>query len=58
MLDLDMGKYGFFVWTSYSAVVLGLAGLIVVTLRANAKHKAALKALQDGSGHDTTGLDT
>ena len=47
MLDLDMGKYGFFVWTSYGATLLGLAGLAVMTLRSHAKRKAVLKALQD-----------
>ena len=52
MLDLDMGKYGVFVWTCYGAVLLGLAGLIALSLRANATRKAALKALQDATGPD------
>ncbi len=46
-LDLDMGKYGLFVWGSYGASALGLLGLVVLSLRARAKAKAAVRALED-----------
>ncbi|ESQ86444.1 hemagglutination activity protein [Asticcacaulis sp. AC460] len=49
MLDFDMGKYGVYVWTSYGVTLLGLAGLIAWSLRAHAKRKAAVKALQDAA---------
>ena len=45
-LDLDMGKYVFFVWGSYGATALGLIGLVVLTVRAHAEHKKQLAALQ------------
>lgn len=45
-LDLDMGKYVFFVWGSYGATALGLIGLVVLTLRAHAERKKQLAALQ------------
>ncbi|EGF92147.1 heme exporter protein CcmD [Asticcacaulis biprosthecium C19] len=53
MLDFDMGKYGFYVWTCYGATLLSLAGLIGLTLRAHAQRKAALKALQDATESQT-----
>lgn len=45
-LDLDMGKYVFFVWGSYGATALGLIGLVVLSLRAHTERKKQLKALQ------------
>jgi heme exporter protein CcmD len=45
-LDLDMGKYVFFVWGSYGATALGLIGLVVLTTRAHAERKRQLTALQ------------
>lgn len=45
-LDLDMGKYVFFVWGSYGATALGLMGLVVLTLRAHSERKKQLAALQ------------
>jgi heme exporter protein CcmD len=45
-LDLDMGKYVFFVWGSYGATALGLIGLVVLTLRTHAERKKQLAALQ------------
>jgi heme exporter protein CcmD len=49
MPDFDMGKHAVFVWGSYGASLLGLAGLILVSLRAHARRKAVLKALQDAA---------
>lgn len=46
-LDFDMGKYVLFVWGSYGASALALIGLVVLSLRARAKAKAALKQLED-----------
>lgn len=48
-LDLNMGKYAFFVWGSYGATLLGLAGLVLLSVRAHAHRKAVLKALQDAA---------
>ena len=45
-LDLDMGKYVFFVWGAYGATALGLIGLVVLSLRAHAERKKQLAALQ------------
>lgn len=45
-LDLDMGKYVFFVWGAYGATALGLIGLVVLTLRAHADRQKQLAALQ------------
>lgn len=46
-LDLDMGKYGLFVWGAYGISVLAIAGLILVSLRAQAQRRKHLEALQD-----------
>lgn len=45
-LDLDMGKYVFFVWGAYGATALGLIGLVALSLRAHAERKRQLAALQ------------
>lgn len=45
-LDLDMGKYGFYVWSCYGISALGLGGLILLSLKQQAKSQTALKALQ------------
>ena len=45
-LDLDMGKYALFVWGSYGATFIALAGLIGVSLRAHADRRKKLEALQ------------
>lgn len=45
-LDLDMGKYVFFVWGAYGATALGLIGLVALSLRAHAERKKQLAALQ------------
>ncbi len=46
MLDLDMGKYGFYVWGSYlvTALVLGLA--VVLTWAEARKARTRLARLQ------------
>lgn len=41
-----MGKYAAFVWPSYIASALVLTGLVVLSLRARAKLKEQLKALE------------
>ena len=48
-LDLDMGKYAFFVWTAYGLTLLGLGALVLVSVRAHAHRKAVLKALQEAA---------
>ena len=45
-LDLDMGKYAFFVWSAYGATALGLIGVTVMSLRANRERRKVLTALQ------------
>lgn len=45
-LDLDMGKYGLFVWGAYGASVLAIAALTLLSLRAHADKKKRLEALQ------------
>ncbi len=45
-LDLDMGKYAFFVWGSYGATFFALGSLIIVSLRAHAERRKKLEALQ------------
>ena len=45
-MDLDMGKYVVFVWGCYGATALALTALIVVSLRAQAKRRKVLEALQ------------
>ncbi len=48
-IDLDMGRYAFYVWGAYGASALGLGGLIVTTLMAHARRKKVLAALQEAS---------
>lgn len=45
-MDLDMGKYVVFVWGCYGATAVALGVLIVVSLRAQAKRRKMLEALQ------------
>lgn len=45
-MDLDMGKYVAFVWGCYGATAVALVVLIVVSLRAQAKRRKVLEALQ------------
>ncbi|MFT4076644.1 MAG: heme exporter protein CcmD [Asticcacaulis sp.] len=45
-MDVDMGKYGLYVWGAYGATVVALIGLIVMSLRAQAKRRKVLEALQ------------
>ena len=45
-MDLDMGKYGLFVWGSYGLSLLGLGLLTVISLLAQARRKKVLEALQ------------
>ena len=45
-MDLDMGKYALYVWGSYGASALAIAGLIALSLRAHAKWKKQLEVLQ------------
>ncbi len=45
-LDWDMGKYVVFVWGCYGATAVALGVLIVVSLRAQAKRRKVLEALQ------------
>lgn len=46
-MDLDMGKYAFFVWGSYGVTALALLGLMVLSVRAHRDRAAKLKALQE-----------
>ena len=47
MNDLfDMGVYAGFVWPAYGATAIGLGAAIIFTLRAYAKAKARLAALE------------
>jgi heme exporter protein CcmD len=43
---LDMGKYAAYVWPAYGASVIGIAAAIALTLRAYARAKAQLAALE------------
>ncbi len=45
-LDLDMGKYGLFVWGAYGASFLAIVSLTLISLRAHANKKQRLDALQ------------
>lgn len=45
-MDLDMGKYVVFVWGCYGVTAVALGALIVVSLRAQAKRRKVLEALQ------------
>ncbi len=42
---LEMGGYAAFVWPAYAVSVLGLAGMIVLTLRSYVRAKARLREL-------------
>jgi heme exporter protein D len=46
-MDLDMGKYGLFVWGSYGLSLLGLGALVVISLVVHARRKKVLEALQE-----------
>lgn len=46
MLDLDMGKYGLYVWGSYGATAVAFIALSVASLAAHRAQKRRLKALQ------------
>ncbi len=45
-LDLDMGKYGLFVWGAYGASAVAIIVLVLVSLRAQATRRKHLEALQ------------
>ncbi|MGN6208620.1 heme exporter protein CcmD [Asticcacaulis sp.] len=45
-MDLDMGKYVVFVWSCYGATTVALGALIMMSLRAQAKRRKVLEALQ------------
>ena len=45
-MDLDMGKYGLFVWGSYALSLLGLGALTVISIVVHARRKKVLEALQ------------
>jgi heme exporter protein D len=45
-MDLDMGKYVVFVWGCYGATAVALGALIIVSLRAQAKRRKVVEALQ------------
>jgi heme exporter protein D len=46
VVDFDMGKYALYVWGSYGATALAIGGLVLLSLRAHAKWKQQLEALQ------------
>lgn len=48
-LDLDMGRYVLFVWGSYGLSALALAALTVLSLRARARARKVLEALQQAT---------
>ncbi len=48
-LDLDMGKYAFYVWSAYGLSAVALAGLVVWSLRTHARRKKVLAALQEAA---------
>ena len=48
MLHLDMGKYGFFVWTAWGLSALVLTALTGDTLVRARKAKAALERAEKG----------
>jgi heme exporter protein CcmD len=41
-----MGKYAVFVWPAYAASLIGFAAAVALTLRAYARAKAQLEALE------------
>lgn len=45
-LDLDMGRYALYVWGAYGVSAVALAGLVVLSLRAHARRRKVLDALQ------------
>lgn len=45
-MDIDMGKYGFYVWGAYGATALALIGLVIMSLRVQARRRKVLEALQ------------
>lgn len=49
-LDLDMGKYAFYVWGAYGLSAVALIGLVAWSLRTHARRRKVLQALQDAAG--------
>ena len=45
-MDLDMGKYGLFVWGSFGLSFVALGALTWLSLRVQAKRRQVLEALQ------------
>ena len=45
-MDLDMGKWAGFIWTCYGVSVLGIAAMVVMSLRAHVRAKTRVKALE------------
>jgi len=45
-MDLDMGKYAFYVWGAYGASAISLAVLVIASLRTQARRRKVLEALQ------------
>lgn len=54
-MDLDMGKYGLFVWGAYGLSLLGLGALVVISLMVHARRKKVLEALQTAADEAQTG---
>ncbi len=46
MSMFDMGAYGAYVWPAYAVSAIGLAGAVIWTLRAYARARARLVALE------------
>lgn len=46
----DLGKYAFYVLTAYGAVIVVMAGLLVASLRASARARRELEALEAQGG--------
>ncbi|BEV09826.1 heme exporter protein CcmD [Asticcacaulis sp. DW145] len=46
-MDLNMGKYAFFVWGSYGVTALALLSLTVLSVRAHRERARKLRALQE-----------
>ena len=49
-LDLDMGKYAFYVWGAYGVSALALLSLVLLSLRVHARRRKVLEALQEAAG--------
>ncbi|WP_246050346.1 heme exporter protein CcmD [Asticcacaulis tiandongensis] len=49
MIDLDMGKYVFYVWGSYGATAVALISLTIASVIAHRTQKRKLQALLDES---------